>query len=300
MATRSAAAALVAAGADAVKVGVGPGSICTTRVVAGVGAPQITASWRPPRRAPARCAGDRRRSAVLGDIARRWPPGRRRRCSARCWPGPRRPRGSHLRQRQAVQRATAAWVRWAPCGRAPLDPLGVATQGPLLPGRRALRGQAGSRGIEGRVPFRGPLSTVIHQLTGGLRAAMGYRVAHHRGSAARAVRADHRLRLAQGEPSARHHHDRRSPQLLRPLEAQMRDMVEIGMGRTAHRTYELSDINIVPSRRTRSSGCLHRLAARRLPLRIPVIAHPTDALVSPGSPSSWAASAASACSTARG
>ena len=43
VATRSAAAALVDAGADAVKVGVGPGSICTTRVVAGVGAPQITA-----------------------------------------------------------------------------------------------------------------------------------------------------------------------------------------------------------------------------------------------------------------
>ena len=54
VATRAAAAALVEAGADAVKVGVGPGSICTTRVVAGVGAPQITAileavaAWPPP------------------------------------------------------------------------------------------------------------------------------------------------------------------------------------------------------------------------------------------------------------
>ncbi len=62
----------------------------------------------------------------------------------------------------------------------------------------------------------------------------------------------------------------------------MRDMVEIGMGRTARRTYELADINIVPSRRTRSSqdvSTAWQLDAYRF--EIPVIAHPTDALVSP-------------------
>src|SRR5947209_5806878 len=62
----------------------------------------------------------------------------------------------------------------------------------------------------------------------------------------------------------------------------MRDMVEIGMGRTARRTYELGDINIVPSRRTRSSQDVTtawQLDAYRF--EIPVIAHPTDALVSP-------------------
>lgn len=61
----------------------------------------------------------------------------------------------------------------------------------------------------------------------------------------------------------------------------MRDMVEIGMGRTARRTYELSDINIVPSRRTRSSkdvSTAWQLDAYRF--EIPVLAHPTDALVS--------------------
>ncbi len=61
----------------------------------------------------------------------------------------------------------------------------------------------------------------------------------------------------------------------------MRDMVEIGMGRTARRTYELDDINIVPSRRTRSSkdvSTAWQLDAYRF--EIPVIAHPTDALVS--------------------
>ena len=62
----------------------------------------------------------------------------------------------------------------------------------------------------------------------------------------------------------------------------MRDMVEIGMGRTARRTFELSDINIVPSRRTRSSKDVStswQLDAYRF--EIPVISHPTDALVSP-------------------
>lgn len=62
----------------------------------------------------------------------------------------------------------------------------------------------------------------------------------------------------------------------------MRDMVEIGMGRTARRTYELDDINIVPSRRTRSSkdvSTAWQLDAYRF--EIPVLAHPTDALVSP-------------------
>src|SRR5689334_13824165 len=61
----------------------------------------------------------------------------------------------------------------------------------------------------------------------------------------------------------------------------MRDMVEIGMGRTARRTYELDDINIVPSRRTRSSKDVStgwQLDAYRF--EIPVVAHPTDALVS--------------------
>src|SRR6202163_1410691 len=62
----------------------------------------------------------------------------------------------------------------------------------------------------------------------------------------------------------------------------MRDMVEIGMGRTARRTYELDDINIVPSRRTRSSqdvSTTWQMDAYRF--EIPIVAHPTDALVSP-------------------
>lgn len=62
----------------------------------------------------------------------------------------------------------------------------------------------------------------------------------------------------------------------------MRDLVEIGMGREARRTYQLDDVDIVPSRRTRSSkevSTAWQLDAYRFD--IPVLAHPTDALVSP-------------------
>ena len=81
----------------------------------------------------------------------------------------------------------------------------------------------------------------------------------------------------------------------------MRDMVEIGMGRTARRTYELEDINIVPSRRTRSSqdvSTAWQLDAYRF--EIPVISHPTDALCRRNSPSNSVGSAVSECSTAKG
>ena len=71
-------------------------------------------------------------------------------------------------------------------------------------------------GIEGRVPFRGPLSTVIHQLTGGLRPRWATPGRPPSSCAAGAVRADHRGG-AQGEPPARHHDDCRSAELLRAL-----------------------------------------------------------------------------------
>src|SRR4029077_17873516 len=107
-----------------------------------------------------------------------------------------------------------------------------------------------------------------------------HRRAHHRGPAAGAVRSDHAGRT-QREPPARRRDDRRSAQLLRPVNSELA-MVEIGMGRVARRTYELSEISIVPSRRTRSSqdvSTAWQLDAYRF--EIPVLAHPTDALVSP-------------------
>ena len=106
VATRSAAAALVEAGADAVKVGVGPGSICTTRVVAGVGAPQITAILEAVAAcATGRCAGDRRRGTAVLRRHRQGAGGRRVDGHAGLAAGRHR-RGAgraDLRQRQAVQ-----------------------------------------------------------------------------------------------------------------------------------------------------------------------------------------------------
>jgi len=178
VATRSAAAALIEAGADAVKVGVGPGSICTTRVVAGVGAPQITAILEAaavcgPAGVPVIADGGLQYS---GDIAKALAAG----ASA------------------AMLGSLLAGTAEAPGdlifvnGKQFKSYRGMGSLG-AMQGRGSVGGEAKSfskdryfqddvlsedklvpEGIEGRVPFRGPLSTVIHQLTGGLRAAMGY------------------------------------------------------------------------------------------------------------------------------
>ncbi|MGV9710560.1 IMP dehydrogenase [Gordonia sp. NPDC003424] len=174
VATREAALALVEAGADAVKVGVGPGSICTTRVVAGVGAPQITAILE----AVAVCKSHD--VPVIAD--------------------------GGLQYSGDIAKALAAGASTAMLGsllagtaEAPGDLILVngkqfkSYRGMGSLGAMQGRGQGKSyskdryfqddvlkeeklvpEGIEGRVPFRGPLGQVIHQLVGGLRAAMGY------------------------------------------------------------------------------------------------------------------------------
>jgi IMP dehydrogenase len=174
VATRAAAAALVEAGADAVKVGVGPGSICTTRVVAGVGAPQITAILEAvaacaPSGVPVIADGGLQYS---GDIAKALAAG----------------------ASTAMLGSLLAGTAEAPGelifvnGKQFKSYRGMGSLG-AMQGRGAAKSYSKDRyfqddvlsedklvpeGIEGRVPFRGPLSTVIHQLTGGLRAAMGY------------------------------------------------------------------------------------------------------------------------------
>jgi IMP dehydrogenase len=174
VATRSAAAALVEAGADAVKVGVGPGSICTTRVVAGVGAPQITAIME----AAAACAPAG--VPVIADGGLQYS-------------------GDIAKALAAGASTTMLGSLLAGTAEAPGDLIFVngkqfkSYRGMGSLGAMQGRGEARSfskdryfqddvlsedklvpEGIEGRVPFRGPLATVIHQLTGGLRAAMGY------------------------------------------------------------------------------------------------------------------------------
>ncbi|GGC65133.1 IMP dehydrogenase [Hoyosella rhizosphaerae] len=174
VATREAAAALVEAGADAVKVGVGPGSICTTRVVAGVGAPQVTAILEAV--AVCKAAG----VPVIAD--------------------------GGLQYSGDIAKALAAGASTAMLGsllagtaESPGELIFVngkqfkSYRGMGSLGAMQGRGQQKSfskdryfqddvlsedklvpEGIEGRVPYRGPLSSVTHQLVGGLRAAMGY------------------------------------------------------------------------------------------------------------------------------
>jgi IMP dehydrogenase len=174
VATGSGAQALIEAGADGVKVGVGPGSICTTRVVAGVGVPQVTAIYEAAR--AARAAG----VPVIGD--------------------------GGLQYSGDIAKAIAAGADTvmlggllAGCEESPGERVFVGgKQYKIYRGMgslAALRGRAGERsyskdryfqddvlaedklvpqGVEGQVPYRGPLAGVATQLTGGLRAAMGY------------------------------------------------------------------------------------------------------------------------------
>jgi IMP dehydrogenase len=181
VATRAAAAALVEAGADAVKVGVGPGSICTTRVVAGVGAPQITAILEAvaacaPHGVPVIADGGLQYS---GDIAKALAAGASTAMLGSLLAGTAESPGDliFVNGKQfksyrgmgslgAMQGRSNSGGAGGPRGSYSKDRYfqdDVLSEDKLVP-----------EGIEGRVPFRGPLSTVIHQLTGGLRAAMGY------------------------------------------------------------------------------------------------------------------------------
>ncbi|GGF32189.1 IMP dehydrogenase [Williamsia phyllosphaerae] len=174
VATREAAQALVDAGADAVKVGVGPGSICTTRVVAGVGAPQITAVME----AVAVC----KRAGVpviadgglqfSGDIAKALAAGASTVMLGSLLAGTAEAPGELiLVNGKQFKSYRGMGSLGAMQGRGDRKSFSkdryfqddVLSEEKLVP-----------EGIEGRVPFRGPLTQVIHQLRGGLRAAMGY------------------------------------------------------------------------------------------------------------------------------
>jgi IMP dehydrogenase len=174
VATRSGAQALIDAGVDAVKVGVGPGSICTTRVVAGVGVPQVTAileaaSVCGPAGVPVIGDGGLQYS---GDIAK-----------------------------AIVSGADSVMIGslFAGCEESPGELIyingkqfksyrGMGSLG-AMQSRDNARSYSKDRyfqddvlsedklvpeGVEGQVPFRGPVATVAHQLVGGLRSAMGY------------------------------------------------------------------------------------------------------------------------------
>lgn len=168
IATASAALALVDHGADAVKVGIGPGSICTTRIVAGVGVPQITAIQNvalalAPHHVPLIADGGVRYS---GDIAKAIAAG------ANC----------------VMLGGLFAGTEEAPGeielyqGRSYKSYRGMGSLGAMQKGssdRYFQDMEAGAdkfvpEGIEGRVPYKGSVMAVIHQLMGGLRSSMGY------------------------------------------------------------------------------------------------------------------------------
>ncbi len=174
VATKSGAQAIIDAGADGVKVGVGPGAICTTRVVAGVGVPQVTAIYEAAQ--AARAAG----VPVIGDGGLQYS-------------------GDIAKAIAAGADTVMLGALLAGCEESPGEMVfingkqyklyrGMGSLGAL---RNRERGRSYSKdryfqddvlsedklvpqGVEGQVPYRGPLATVAGQLAGGLSAAMGY------------------------------------------------------------------------------------------------------------------------------
>ncbi|MBN1436079.1 MAG: IMP dehydrogenase [Sedimentisphaerales bacterium] len=168
VATAEAAKDLIDAGADAIRVGIGPGAICTTRVVSGVGVPQVTAVMNCAK------AGDAAGVPVIAD--------------------------GGIRHSGDITKAIAAGASTVMLGSllAGLDESpgklvifrgrrfkeyrGMGSLGAMVGGSAERYGQSSKQekgklvpeGVEGRVPYRGPLSEYVYQLVGGLRAGMGY------------------------------------------------------------------------------------------------------------------------------
>jgi IMP dehydrogenase len=168
IATASGARALIDAGADAIKVGIGPGSICTTRIVAGVGVPQLTAIMDVAEACrdtgvPVIADGGIKYS---GDLAKALAAG------ADC-----AMLGSLL---AGTEEAPGDVILYQ--GRSYKSYRGMGSLGAMARGSADRYFQAEVRdqlklvpeGVEGRVPYRGPVGPVLHQLIGGLKAAMGY------------------------------------------------------------------------------------------------------------------------------
>jgi IMP dehydrogenase len=174
IATATGAQALIEAGADAVKVGVGPGSICTTRVVAGVGVPQISAIYdiaqiATPAGVPVIADGGMQYS---GDIAKAIAAGADTvmlgSLLAGCEESPGElmfVNGKQYKSYRGMGSLGAMQTR----GRVRSYSKDRYFQDDVLSDDKLV-----PEGIEGQVPYRGPLGAVAHQLLGGLRAAMGY------------------------------------------------------------------------------------------------------------------------------
>ncbi|MFA5968016.1 MAG: IMP dehydrogenase [Sphingomonas sp.] len=168
VATAEATRALIAAGADAVKVGIGPGSICTTRVVAGVGVPQLTAVSDCAKvghaaGVPVIADGGIRTS---GDVAKALAAGASCVMVGSLLAGTEEAPGETFLYQGRVYKSYRGMGSVGAMARGSADRYfqqDIKDQMKLVP-----------EGIEGQVPFKGPAKDVIHQLNGGVRAAMGY------------------------------------------------------------------------------------------------------------------------------
>ena len=169
VATREGCRDLIKAGADGVKVGIGPGSICTTRVISGVGVPQITAIWEAAQEAagagvPVIADGGIRYS---GDITKAIAAG------AHCCMVGGLLAGVAESPGQTVLYQGRTFKAYRGMGS-----LGAMVDGSSERYRQKSTGRSSDKlvpeGVEGRVPFKGPLSVFVYQLVGGLRAGMGY------------------------------------------------------------------------------------------------------------------------------
>jgi IMP dehydrogenase len=167
VATAEATKALIDAGADAVKVGIGPGSICTTRIVAGVGVPQLTAIEQ--------CASAAQKSGIpiiadggikfSGDFAKALAAGAATAMMGSMFAGTEESPGEVFLYQGRSYKAYRGMGSLGAMARGSADRYFQkdAAAEKLVP-----------EGIEGQVPFKGPISAIIHQMVGGLRAAMGY------------------------------------------------------------------------------------------------------------------------------
>ncbi|MDP9418015.1 MAG: IMP dehydrogenase [Actinomycetota bacterium] len=174
VATRAGAQALVDAGADAVKVGVGPGSICTTRVVAGVGVPQVTAIYEAslacrPAGVPVIGDGGLQYS---GDIAKALVAGADTVMLGSLLAGVEESPGELLfinGKQFKSYRGMGSLAAMQSRGQARSYSKDRYFQDDVVSDEKIV-----PEGIEGQVPYRGPLHAVVHQLVGGLRQSMGY------------------------------------------------------------------------------------------------------------------------------
>lgn len=165
IATAAAAEALIAAGADCIKVGIGPGSICTTRVVAGIGVPQITAVY------DVACAAAKHDIPVIADGGIKYS-------------------GDIVKALAAGANVVMLGSLLAGCDEAPGEEeifqgrrfkvyRGMGSLGAMACGSKDRYFQENSKklvpeGVEGRVPYKGTVSDAVFQLVGGIRAGMGY------------------------------------------------------------------------------------------------------------------------------